>query len=54
MSGIPCFTTDLNNQIKNNNEQLLQWSLSLQECNLEIEHIKGKENIMADALPQAM
>ena len=32
----------------------ITWSLVLQEYNMEIEHIKGKENIMADALSRAM
>ena len=40
------------NWTKNNNQRLLQWSLDLQEYNLEIEHVKGKENIMADTLSQ--
>ena len=42
------------NRMKNNNQRLLRWSLALQEYNLEIKHIKGKENIMADALSRAM
>ena len=42
------------NRMKNNNQRLLRWSLALQEYNLEIEHIKGKENVMADALSRAM
>ena len=33
--------------------QLLRWSLLLQECNLDIRHIKGKDNIISDALSRA-
>ena len=32
------------------NRRLLNWSLMLQECNLEIEHVKGKNNICVDTL----
>lgn len=28
----------------------MRWSLELQEHNIVIKHIKGKENIIADAL----
>ena len=38
------------NKMKNNNQRLLRWSLTLQEYNLDIKHIKGKDNVMADAL----
>ncbi|KAL3866009.1 hypothetical protein ACJMK2_043350 [Sinanodonta woodiana] len=37
-------------KMKNNNQRLLRWSLLLQEYNLDIRHIKGKDNIIADAL----
>ena len=37
-------------KLKNKNQRLLRWSLLLQEYNLEIRHIKGKENVIADAL----
>ena len=40
------------NKMKNKNQRLVRWSLALQEYNLEIRHIKGKDNI-ADALSRA-
>ncbi|XP_065438558.1 uncharacterized protein LOC135981218 [Chrysemys picta bellii] len=35
---------------KGNNSRLLRWSLALQEYEMDIVHIRGKENIVADAL----
>ena len=37
-------------RMKNKNQRLVRWSLTLQKYNLDIRHIKGKENVMADAL----
>ena len=37
-------------KLKNKNKKLLRWSLLLQEFNLDIRHIKGKDNIIPDAL----
>ena len=37
-------------KLKNKNQRLLKWSLLLQEFNLDIRHIKGKDNIIPDAL----
>ena len=37
-------------KLKNKNQRLLRWSLLLQEFNLDIRHIKGKDNIRPDAL----
>ena len=37
-------------KMKNKNQRLLRWSLAVQELNLEIHHIKGKDNVVADAL----
>ena len=37
-------------KLKNNNERLLRWSLLLQEFNLDIKHIQGKDNIIPDVL----
>ena len=37
-------------KMKNKNQRLLRWSLILQAYNLEIRHIKGKDNLIADAL----
>ena len=34
----------------NKNRRLSNWSLILQEYNVEIAHIKGKDNVIADAL----
>ena len=36
--------------IKSKNRRLLKWSLQLQEYNLDIRHIKGKDNVIADCL----
>ena len=38
------------NNMKNNNQRLMRWCLMLQEFNIDIKHIKGKDNIIADAL----
>ena len=38
------------NKMKNNNQRLMRWCLMLQEYNIDIKHIKGKDNIIADAL----
>ena len=37
-------------KLKNKNQRLLRWSLLLQGFNLDIRHIKGKDNIIIDAL----
>ena len=37
-------------RMKNRNRRLLNWSLLLQEYNLDIHHIKGTDNVIADAL----
>ena len=36
--------------MKNKNQRLVRWSLAFQEYNLEIQHIPGSENVVADAL----
>ena len=38
------------NRMKNKNRRLMNWSLLIQEYNLEIRHIKGVDNVCADAL----
>ena len=38
------------NQVKNKNNRVLRWSLSLQKYNLHIEHISGRHNVIADTL----
>ena len=37
-------------RFRNKNQRLTRWSLFLQEYNLEIEHIKGRDNIVSDYL----
>jgi hypothetical protein len=37
-------------KLKNKNQRLLRWSLMLQEYDLDIRHIKGRDNIIPDAL----
>ena len=38
------------NRMKNKNRRILNWSLKLQEYDLDIQHIKGKDNVIADSL----
>ena len=38
------------NKCKQNNKRILRWSLLLQEYNLEMFHIGGKNNVLADTL----
>ena len=38
------------NKMKNKNRRLLNWNLMLQEYNLDIRHIRGKDNVLADSL----
>ena len=40
-------------KMKNKNQRLLRWSLFLQEYNLDIRHIRRKDNIIPDALSRA-
>ena len=37
-------------RLKNQNQRLMRWSLYLQESNLDIHHIPGRDNIVLDAL----
>lgn len=37
-------------RMQNKNQRLMRWALALQPYNIEMRHIPGKENIMADAL----
>lgn len=39
--------------LQNPNQRLMRWALFLQPFNLDIRHIRGKENIIADALSRA-
>lgn len=38
------------NKMKNKNQRILRWSLALQAYNIDIQHIKGSENVIADTL----
>ena len=38
------------NRMKNRNRRLMKWSLLLQNYQLQIHHIKGRDNVVADAL----
>lgn len=40
-------------QIRNTNQRLMHWALSLQNFVIEIHHVRGKENVLADALSRA-
>ena len=42
------------NKMKTKNQRLLRWSLALQPYNLEIRHIKGSNNIVADLLSRSL
>ena len=37
-------------KLKNKNQRLLRWSLMLSEYDMKIEHIKGRDNLLADCL----
>ncbi|XP_027128228.1 uncharacterized protein LOC109142602 [Larimichthys crocea] len=41
------------NRMKNSNHRLMRWSLVLQEFNLDIQHVRGKDNVLADALSRS-
>lgn len=41
------------NRMKNHNRRLLSWSILLQEFDVKIAHVKGKDNVWADALSRA-
>ena len=41
-------------KMRNKNQRLLRWALLLQEYNLDIRHVKGKENVVADALSRSI
>lgn len=58
-SSVPvCVYSDHNplvflSRMRKNNQRLMCWSLLLQDFNIEIYHIKGNENLVADALSRA-
>lgn len=39
--------------LQNPNQRLMRWCLFLQPYNLNIRHIRGKDNVVADALSRA-
>ena len=41
------------NRMKYKNRRILRWSLIIQEYNLEIKHISGKDNVISDCLSRA-
>ena len=41
------------NKMQNKNQRLMRWGLMLQEYNLIIKHIKGRDNVIADALSRS-
>ena len=40
-------------KMTNKNQRLTRWSLLLQQYNMDIKHIKGTDNVIADALSRA-
>lgn len=38
------------NEIRNTNQWLMHWALLIQAFNLDVKHVHGKDNILADAL----
>lgn len=40
-------------RMKNSNQRLMRWCLVLQDYDLDIHHVKGSENVIADALSRA-
>ena len=40
-------------KMKNTNQRLMRWCLVLQDYDLEISHVRGSENVLADALSRA-
>lgn len=41
------------NSLQNPNQRIMRWALFLQPYYLDFRHIKGRDNIMADALSRA-
>ena len=49
-----CYVSFKFKEIINKNQRLLCWSLAFQEYNFRMHHIKGCDNILADALSRAI
>ncbi len=41
-------------QMRNSNQRLMRWALFVQAFNLEIKHVAGKNNVLADALSRVV
>ncbi len=41
-------------QMLNSNQRLMRWALFVQAFNLEIKHVAGKNNVLADALSRVV
>lgn len=41
-------------QMRNSNQRLMRWAVFVQAFNLEIKHVAGKNNVLADALSRAV
>lgn len=37
-------------RMSNSNQRLMRWALIVQEYNLNLQHIRGKDNVVADVL----
>lgn len=42
------------NKMKNKNQRILRWALYLQAYNIELRHIRGKDNVVADHLSRVV
>jgi len=40
-------------RLKNKNQRLLQWSIQLQQYDLNVKHIRGQDNVIADTLSRS-
>ena len=41
------------NQMRNTNRRLMRWSIFLQYFNVEVRHVRGKDNVLADTLSRS-
>ena len=40
-------------RMKNHNQRLMRWAIELQDYNLDVVHIKGSHNVIADTLSRS-